>query len=62
MDGDLQKIQALVLDVSAPLLELLAATEPGAEDPPCRPREAVEDAVRLLGNAVGHLRLGEGGH
>ena len=55
VDGDLQKIQALVLDVSAPLLELLAVTEPGAEDPPCRPREAVEDAVRMLGNAVGHV-------
>ena len=44
-----------MLDVSASLHELLAATEPGADDPPCRPREAVEDTVRLLGNAVGHV-------
>ncbi len=55
VDVDLQKIQALVLDVSALLLELLAAMEPGTEDPPCLPREAMEDAVRLLGNIVGQF-------
>ena len=50
VDNDLQKIQALILDVAAPLLELKGCTE--KEDNPRSPAEAVDDAIRLLGNAV----------
>ena len=52
VDGDLQKIQALMLDVAAPLLELKSVAEdhnPAARDP----KEALDDAIRLLGNAIG---------
>ena len=52
-DGDLQRIQALMLDMTGPLLELMKATESEAEEATRHPREMIEDVITLLGNAVG---------
>ena len=53
VDNDLQKLQAYMLDVAAPLLELAEAAEsPSNTTLPRDPKEMVMDALTLLGNAV----------
>ena len=52
IDNDLQKVQALMLDVAAPLLELQGYLEQDTDDLPRDPSETVTDAIRLLGNAM----------
>ena len=54
VDADLIKIQSLMLDVLAPLLELLAITENESNAIPRPPHEVVSDAIMLLENAVAH--------
>ena len=54
LDTELMKVQAYILDVAPPILELLQALERDPEDPemPRPPDEVLRDALRLLGNAV----------
>ena len=53
VDNDLQKVQALMLDVAAPLLQLRSCVELGEEQSlPRDPAEMVDDALKLLGNAI----------
>ena len=53
VDNDLQKIQTLMLDVTAPLLELKEFVEAGEGTPlPRHSSETVNDALKLLENAV----------
>ena len=53
VDNDLQKVQALMLDVTAPLLELKGFVEAEEGTPLSRhPSETVNDALKLLGNAI----------
>lgn len=51
LDNDFMKIQAFMLDVASPLTELLQGLESGV-DLPRPPEEALQDALKLLGNAV----------
>lgn len=51
VDNDLQKLQALMLDVAAPLLELKGFTEQESKILHRPPEEAIDDALKLLGNA-----------
>ncbi len=53
IDSDLQRVQALILDVCSPLLELKSIVEENVEAVERDPKEIVNDAIRLLGNAVG---------
>ena len=46
----LQKIQALMLDVAASLLQLKSCVE--EEEPPRDPAEMLDDALKLLGNTI----------
>lgn len=52
VDSDLQKVQALMLDTAAPLLELLSLMEEKSEELPRDPYLVAQEAVRLLGNAI----------
>ena len=53
VDNDLQKIQALMLDVTAHLLELKGFVEvEEGNSLPRHPSETVNDALKLLGNAI----------
>ena len=52
VDNDLQRIQALMLDVAAPLLGLKTTTE-DQQDASRDHKEIWDDAIRLLGHVVG---------